>query len=129
MAREPESPAEPEARLRRLVARGFRFVHPHDASGNLVAVVGVRAHHGVIDVVELWSEAEVAARRVPGDESDVLFPERELWSRSGPSDEVLDELLDLPDARLDDMAGVAASQKGCWVPVRAGTTAWLAATT
>lgn len=127
MARASEATAEPEARLRKLIARGFRFVHPRDSKGNIVAVVGVRAHHTVIDVVELWSEGNVTARRMPGDESNVLEPQRELWSRTGPSATVLDELLDLADEYPADPRE-AGRQTGCWVPVRPGHAAWLAAT-
>ena len=37
--------------IRALLARGFRFVDPRDDGGDVVALVGVRAHHNVIDVV------------------------------------------------------------------------------
>jgi hypothetical protein len=127
MAQAFEATAEPEGRLRSLIARGFRFVHPRDARGNIVAVVGVRAHHSVIDVVELWSEGNVTARRIPGDESNVLEPERELWGRSGPSATVLEELLGLDDEYPADPRATGR-RSGCWVPVRPGHETWLAAT-
>lgn len=124
----PHNPQNPQDPLEQLISRGFRFVHPCDAKGEIVAVVGIRAHHGVIDVVELWAEDEVTARRIPGDEENVLRPRRELWSRSGPFSDVLDELLRLGDDQpgLPDASG--GRQKGCWVPVRPGHAAWLGAT-
>src|SRR5690606_5150569 len=75
------SAEEPEysTQLRQLVARGFRFVHPTDASGQLAAVVGVRVHDGVIDVVRLEAEDDVSAMRIPADEDDVMAPRRVLW--------------------------------------------------
>ncbi|GAA3847206.1 hypothetical protein GCM10022243_11630 [Saccharothrix violaceirubra] len=87
------------SQLRQLIARGFRFLHPRDARGELAAVVGVRAHHAVIDVVRLHTEDDVVATRMPADEANVLEPSRFSWRRRGPATSVLEELLDLPDDR------------------------------
>lgn len=127
MASQVEADRDPQVRLRQLISRGFRFVHPCDGRGEIVAVVGVRAHHGVIDVVELWAEEDVLARRIPGDEENVLRPRNELWNRRGTASDVLDALLRMPDEE-PDVPPVAGTQKGCWVPVRPGRAAWLGAT-
>jgi hypothetical protein len=64
----------------------------------VLAVVGVRAHHNVIDVVRLHSEDDAIASRVPSDEN-ILAPTRVFWRQQGPAHEVLGELLALPDDR------------------------------
>lgn len=86
--------------LRQLIARGFQFLHPRDARGELAAVVGVRAHHTVIDVVRLHDADNAVAIRMPADESNVLFPSRFSWRRRGSATAVLEELLELPDDRM-----------------------------
>ncbi|MEU5694857.1 hypothetical protein [Actinosynnema sp. NPDC020468] len=85
--------------LRQLIARGFRFLHPRDARGELAAVVGVRAHDKVIDVVRLHHEDDALAMRMPADEQDILSPRHFWWRRRGSATRVLDELLELPDDR------------------------------
>lgn len=85
--------------LRALVARGFRFIDPRDENGDVVAVVGVRAHHNVVDVVQLHGEDDVVAARLPTDE-DFLAPRRVFWREVGPAHEVLGKMLELPDDRL-----------------------------
>jgi len=87
-----------DAQLRALVARGFRFVDPRDENGDVVAVVGVRAHHNVVDVVQLHGEDEASAARMPTDE-DVLAPRQVYWREAGPAHEVLGAMLALPDDR------------------------------
>ncbi len=120
-----------ETYLRRLVLRGFDFLHPRDASGDIAAVVGVRAHHGVIDVVRLHAEDEVIASRLPGDAEDVLNPADVLWQRTGWATTVLRQMLDLPD---DHTPGALlrfraeTSVNGCWVPTSPGRAKWLPAT-
>ncbi|MFD7654370.1 hypothetical protein ACFV4N_10380 [Actinosynnema sp. NPDC059797] len=86
--------------LRELIARGFQFLHPRDARGELAAVVGVRAHDAVIDVVRLHTPDDAVAMRMPADEVNVLAPSRFSWRRHGPATSVLEELLDLPDDRI-----------------------------
>jgi hypothetical protein len=129
MARAAE-PGDVERALRRLVGRGFRFVHPRDGSGDLVAVIGVRPHHGVVDVLRLHAEDDATASRLPGDESEVLAPRRVLWQVAGPAREVLEQLLALPEDEPLGGWGERAdrSERGCWVPVTVGRSRWLANT-
>lgn len=125
-----------EAALRRLVARGFQFLHPRSAEGSLVAVVGVRAHDDVVDVVALRAAEDAKATRMPADEPDVLAPSRVQWEVSGSADTVMNALLALPDTgtgagttagRPAMAAGASGRALGCWVPLHAGRSAWLVA--
>jgi hypothetical protein len=102
-----------DAKLRALRARGFQFLDPRDASGHVVAVVGVRAHDDVIDVVRLHAEDDVVASRLPGD-ADVLTPAKVIWQHQGPAGEVLGKLLDLPDDRVPGSLAVAAGTRAGW---------------
>lgn len=130
-----ESVTGAETRLRQLVARGFQFVHPRDADGEVIAVVGVRVHHNLADVVQLRAENDVLATRIPAGERDVLAPATVLWQDAGEACAVLDALLTLPEdhtlglptatAAADD---TGAPTKGCWLSIRPGHTKWLAAT-
>jgi hypothetical protein len=113
-----------ETRLLDLINLGYRFLHPCDDDGQVVAVVGVRAHGSVIDVIRLDAEDDATASRVPGDEPDILAPRQLLWRCRGTAHEVLDELLALAD---DYGADRARSVRGCWVPGRSGHAKWLAA--
>ncbi|GAB3447998.1 hypothetical protein [Actinophytocola sediminis] len=88
-----------DAQLRTLVARGFRFIDPRDDNGDILAVVGIRAHDDVIDVVRLNSEDDVVASRMPADD-DVMAPRRLLWQEAGSADLVLGAMLALPDRQL-----------------------------
>lgn len=116
-----------ENALKRLIEHGYRFVHPRDPQGEILAVIGIRAHSAVVDVVRLNDEDDVTATRIPGDEDTVLDPETVLWSSSGSIFDVVDDLLNLSD---HDYADVSAptSAAGCWVSGSRGQTAWLAAT-
>jgi hypothetical protein len=87
-----------ETGLQELVARGYQFVHPADESGEVLAVVGVRVHDDVVDVVRLNAEDDVMATRMPGTEENIFEPERWLWRRRGEGAQVLTEILSLPDA-------------------------------
>jgi hypothetical protein len=111
-------------RLQGLIKRGFRFAHPHDSQGALVAIVGIRVHDGVIDIVQLYSEDDADAARIPGDEPDVLFPRNVLWRSTGAALAVLDDVLALADPEHQREHSRA---DGCWVPTRPGRAAWLAA--
>jgi hypothetical protein len=91
-----------DAQLRALVARGFRFMDPRDENGDVIAVVGVRAHHDVVDVVQLLGEDEVVAMRMPTDQ-DVLAPRQVFWREVGPAQEVLGAMLALPDDRTSGL--------------------------
>jgi len=88
--------ASVDVQLRALVARGFRFVDPRDEQGDVLAVVGVRAHHDVVDVVELLGEDDAVATRMPPDQ-DFMSPRRFHWREQGPASVVLSKLLALPD--------------------------------
>lgn len=112
--------------LRNLVARGFRFIHPRTGEGELVAVVGVRAHDHVVDVVEVRTETDVVATRMPAGVENVLAPTDVLWQTTGQASTVLAELLTLPDDHL--VKHLDAPANGCWVPIHAGRSRWLAPT-
>lgn len=86
-----------ENRLMDLIGRGYRFVHPRDQDGAVVAVVGVRPHGTVIDILRLDAENDAIALRVPADEEDILTPSTTIWEFRGAAEEVLEELLALPD--------------------------------
>jgi hypothetical protein len=88
-----------ETGLRELISRGYRFVHPRDENGEVLEIVGIRMHDNVVDVVRLGAEDDVTAMRVPGDEENILAPERVLWRSSGSVDSVLAETLSLPEDR------------------------------
>lgn len=89
-----------ESRLMDLIDRGYRFIHPRDAEGAVVAVVGVRPHDAVIDILRLDAENDATALRIPAEEEDLMAPSRTLWRFHGDAGEVLDELLALPDDKL-----------------------------
>jgi hypothetical protein len=108
--------------LRRLMSAGFKFAHPRDALGQVVAVTGIRTHHDVVDVVQLFGEQDATAARMPADEPDVLFPRSVRWRRSGIATDVIDELLALPEP-----AAPASRAGGCWVPTRPGRSTWFPA--
>lgn len=95
-----DEPGSVETRLINLIDRGYRFLHPRDDEGAVVAVVGVRPHGAVIDILRLDAENDATAVRVPADEQDPLTPSRTLWRCHGAAGEVLDELLALPDDAL-----------------------------
>src|ERR1044072_687216 len=88
-----------DVQLRALVGRGFRFVDPRDQHGDVLAVVGVRAHDDVVDVVERHGEDDAVAMRLPPDQ-DILAPRRIYWREQGPASVVLAKLLFLPDDHL-----------------------------
>ena len=89
-----------------LRARGFYFIDPRDKGGEVVAVVGVRAHDNVIDVVRLHSEDEAIASRMPGDD-DIVAPTKVFWRQEGPANTVLGEMLALPDDRTPGSLALA----------------------
>lgn len=122
-AQEGTSAVETEALLQGLMERGYRFVHPRDTEGEVIAVVGVRAHGTVIDVVRLESEDDAVAMRLPGSEPDILAPSEVLWSESGCVRKVVSTVLALPD----DDAGAESTTGGCWVPGAPGRAKWLPA--
>lgn len=108
--------------LQALVARDFQFAHPRDSNGSLVAVVGIRVHRGVFDILQLFGEHDADAARIPGDEPDVLFPSKVLWRTTGPAREVIRDLLALSDPAPE----LGVQPQGCWLPTQAGRSTWLA---
>ncbi|PKW15590.1 hypothetical protein [Saccharopolyspora spinosa] len=94
------SPAEDHydscARLRALVARGFRLMPPvRDTDGELMALVYVRPHGDIVDVVELRGEDDVCAARVSRDQH--LRDHDVYWRTTGSACDVLDQVLALPE--------------------------------
>ncbi len=110
-------------KLRELMANGYRFVHPRNTHGHVVAVTGIRAHHDVVDVFQLYGEQAANAVRMPRSEKDILSPKCVLWRASGSPGDVIDDLLGLADP-----VEAPAADGGCWVQVRPGRTTWLPAT-
>ncbi|MER7012842.1 hypothetical protein ABT324_15605 [Saccharopolyspora sp. NPDC000359] len=94
------SSAEDESsiRLRQLVARGFRLMPPiRDADGELMALVYVRPHGDIVDVVELRGEDDVRAARVSQEQGLSTSPTIAEWHAVGAACEVLDQVLALPE--------------------------------
>ena len=116
--------------LRALIVRGFRFAHPRRANGEIAAVVGVRAHHNVVDIVQLLGEHDADAARIPGDEPDILCPRHVLWRATGPAHTVLRQVLDLPDVDAADPGPDSAHTRhnGCWVSAGSAHAVWLHST-
>jgi hypothetical protein len=119
-------------KLRELVAVGFRFVHPRNARGHVVAVTGVRTHHDVVDVFSLYGENDANAARMCASEPDVLSPHNVLWRTSGTAASVIEALLTLPEpgttpVRATPPATGADPDRGCWVQTRPGRSTWLPA--
>jgi hypothetical protein len=102
-------PTDTDDILRILMERGFRFIHPKDVEGNIITVVGLRAHGSVLDVIRLDAETDVTAMRIPGEEQDILSPETVLWRKDGHLREV-------------------TTSRGSWGPGDHGRRKWLAAT-
>ena len=96
-----------DVQLRALVGKGFRFVDPRDERGDVLAVVGVRAHDDVLDVVELHGEDDAVATRMPTDQ-DLLAPRCVHWREQGPASVVMAKLLALPDDYVPGMLHVSA---------------------
>ncbi|HEU5469349.1 MAG TPA: hypothetical protein VFV67_01755 [Actinophytocola sp.] len=98
-----DDPADPSraawTQIKALRERGFRFIDPRDEEGEVVALVGIRVHDEVIDVVRLHGEDDAVAARLPSD-ADILAPHRVFWEQAGTAGEVLDKLLALPDDRV-----------------------------
>jgi hypothetical protein len=81
---------------------GFQFATNRDSGGVIVAVTGFRAHHGVVDIVQLYGEHDADAIRVPDDELDVLFPRTTIWRTTGAAKDVIENLLGLADPAVQD---------------------------
>jgi hypothetical protein len=120
-------------KLQALITIGFRFVHPRDARGHVVAVTGVRNHHDVVDVFSLYGENAATAARMCSSEPDVLSPRNVLWRTSGTAASVIEALLALAEPTSQSTqnhqpARVADTDRGCWVQTRPGRSTWLPAT-
>jgi hypothetical protein len=111
--------------LRALMALGFRFAHPRHPDGAIAAVVGVRAHDNVVDLVQLLGEHDADAARIPGDEPDILSPRHVLWRATGPAHSVLQQVLDLDDPGI--VTDSAYRQNGCWLSLGPSRSVWLPA--
>ncbi|MBB1155733.1 MULTISPECIES: hypothetical protein [Amycolatopsis] len=114
-----------EQGLQQLIARGYQFVHPTNGAGEVQAVVGVRVHDNVVDVVRLNAEDDVEATRLPGSEQNIFAPASTLWRSRGEASQVLGEVLALPERQPASTA--VSTANGCWVPGRGGRSKWLAA--
>jgi hypothetical protein len=86
--------------LAELTARGFEFSDTRDARGNVVVITGIRRHHHVKDVVQLFGEQDADAVRVPSTETDIVFPRNVLWRVTGSPSTVLRSLLALVDPAM-----------------------------
>lgn len=94
-----------ESLTRRLLALrclGFQFAPVRDADGVIVALTGVRAHHGVIDIVQLYGEHDADAIRVPGDEPDIMRARTTIWRSTGMANDVVDRILVLADPDFEE---------------------------
>ena len=118
-----------ETGLQELIARGYKFLHPRDANGEVLEIVGIRVYHTVVDVVRLSAEDDVTAMRVPDGEEDILTPRRVLWQSTGAVGSVLAEILALPEDRTpNSLVGPhSPAARGCWVSGHRGRSKWLAA--
>lgn len=92
-----EQTAEIEHRLRILRALAFHFARTRDDSGEVIALVGVRMHHDVIDIIQLYSECDADAIRIPSTVLNGRPLGMPQWSASGAPAEVIDMVLSLPD--------------------------------
>ncbi len=88
------------SQLAELTARGFEFSDTRDARGNVVVISGIRVHHNVKDVVQLFGEQDADALRVPRTEVDILFPRTILWRVTGAPSTVLRSVIALADPQL-----------------------------
>lgn len=85
------------ARLQSMRSLHFEFATDQASDGSIEALVGVRVHHGVIDIFELYGEDEATATRLPDSEPNIMLARTVLWHTRGTAYEVIDALLSLPD--------------------------------
>jgi hypothetical protein len=93
----PAGVADIDERLIAMRNMGFRFGTSCDSGGHVVALVAARAHHGVIDIVQLFGSHDADATRVSCDEPDLLSPRAVFWRITGAAASVIDALLHLAD--------------------------------
>lgn len=89
-------------RLFALRCLGFQFAAVRDASGVIVALTGLRAHHGVIDIVQFYGENDADAVRIPADEPDILGARTTIWRSTGTATDVIDRILVLADPDFEE---------------------------
>jgi hypothetical protein len=89
--------ADLDKRLVSMLGMGFRFGTNCDPAGLVVALVGARIHHGVIDIVQLFGAQDADATRVSCEEPDILLPRAVFWRTTGSAMHVIDALLGLAD--------------------------------
>jgi hypothetical protein len=96
----PVGSAGLDKRLIVMLGIGFRFGTNCDSAGLVVALVGARIHHGVIDIVQLFGAHDADATRVSCDEPNILLPRAVFWRTTGSATHVIDALLGLADPAL-----------------------------
>lgn len=93
-------------------ANHFEFAADHDEEGAVVALMGVRVHHGVIDIFELHGEDDATATRFPDrnlhlngrdllSERNIMLARTTLWHTHGSASSVIDDLLNLSNPDID----------------------------
>ncbi|MBQ0923682.1 MULTISPECIES: hypothetical protein [Saccharopolyspora] len=88
---------DPSMWLRQLVLRGFQLMPPvRDGTGELEALIYVRPHGDVIDIVEVLAEDHVRAARVPRRGEIRTDDNAAYWRTTGNVVDVVDEVLALP---------------------------------
>lgn len=108
-----------------LVGRGYTFADTLGPDGSVIAMVGVRVHRGVVDIVQFFSEHDAVAVRVPGEETNILSPWKVLWRTNGPASDVVEAILTLPDPteRLEYATGPS---RRCRMPAFPERAVWVA---
>ncbi|WP_093415951.1 hypothetical protein [Saccharopolyspora flava] len=92
---------DPSMWLRQLVLRGFQLMPPvRDGSGELEALIYVRPHGDVIDIVEVLAEDHVRAARVPRRGEIRTDDSAAYWRVAGGVIEVVDQVLALPESLI-----------------------------
>lgn len=92
---------DPSMRLRQLVLRGFQLMPPvRDGTGELEALIYVRPHGDVIDIVEVLAEDHVRAARVPRRGEIRTDDSAAYWRITGDVIEVVDQVLALPESLI-----------------------------
>ncbi|TDC88997.1 hypothetical protein E1161_22525 [Saccharopolyspora aridisoli] len=92
---------DPSMWLRQLVLRGFQLMPPvRDGTGELEALIYVRPHGDVIDIVEVLAEDHVRAARVPR-RGEIRTDDNEAcWRTTGTVVDVVDQVLSLPKSLI-----------------------------
>lgn len=92
---------DPSMWLRQLVLRGFQLMPPvRDGTGELEALIYVRPHGDVIDIVEVLAEDNVRAARVPRRGEIRTDDNAAYWRTSGAVIDVVDQVLALPETLI-----------------------------